>query len=350
MLLKISHETRFVYSDPVAETVLKVRMAPSSDEDQTALGYRLRIAPRATVTSYRDGFANRVDLFNVLTPYQELVVQATSHVRTHRRPCRLRLDASRYDPAAAVDVDALEFLAPSALVDRSAALDACADELRGRLPSPGHGSLAEVVDLVMGAVRDRLKYEKKVTTAKTPLSEALGLGRGVCQDFAHMFIGGARQLGVPTRYVSGYVNHPGEIATHAWCQVWAGPTLGWVDVDPTHGCLPGDDHVVTAVGRDYADVPPNRGLWRGKATELIKVTVTVEPVDRLPDQWNEWGPAAPVPIGFGNGGRNGHGGPAGGQSPSNGRRADRRAYPVQSQALGGMRQQQGQQQQARGLA
>src|SRR5438270_7354460 len=128
MLLKIQHETRLTYSNPVSETVFEVRMAPPSDEDQTAMGYSLRISPQAPVTSYRDGFGNRVDLFNVATAYRELVVQATSYVRTHRRPGLERLSAipwpegpERTAPAA---IEALEFLQPSPLVDRSPALGA----------------------------------------------------------------------------------------------------------------------------------------------------------------------------------------------------------------------------------
>jgi transglutaminase-like putative cysteine protease len=141
----------------------------------------------------------------------------------------------------------------------------------------------------MAAVRQRLKYEKKVTTARTPLSEALALGCGVCQDFAHLFLGACRGLGLPARYVSGYVRDLGELATHAWCQVWAGEQAGWVDVDPTQGKIVGDEHVVTAVGRDYADVPPNRGVWKGKAEETINVAVLVEPVERLPPDWSQLG-------------------------------------------------------------
>src|SRR5690606_27691565 len=129
---------------------------------------------------------------------------------------------------------------------------------------------------LIAAVRGRMNYEKKVTTAQTPVSEALTLGQGVCQDFAHLFIGVCRSLGLPARYVSGYLKHPGEIETHAWAQVWAGERVGWVDVDPTHAELVSDDHVVTAVGRDYSDVPPNRGVWKGQAEEAITVAVTVE--------------------------------------------------------------------------
>ncbi len=285
MLLRINHETSLSYTAPVAETVLEVRMAPPSDEDQTALSYRLRITPRAPVTSFRDGFGNRVDLFNVATPYRELVIHATSFVRTHRRPGLSRLERVGWPPEGPTAIEAVEFLQPSPLVDRSEALDECVKRI-----SPMTGSMAEVVRRAMDALGRRLKYEKRVTTTRTPVSEALALGRGVCQDFAHLFVGICRGLGLPARYVSGYVNHPGEIATHAWCQVWAGSGVGWIDVDPTRGEFPADDYVVIAVGRDYSDIPPNRGVWIGKAQETIAVSVKVDPVDRVPQEWNEWAP------------------------------------------------------------
>jgi len=285
MLLRVNHETKLTYSAPVSETVFEVRMGPMSDEDQTTLGYRLRVAPTAPVTAYRDGFGNRVDLFNIPTPHREVVVRATSFVRTHRRPGPDRLAESPWPGERPVAVEALEYLRASPLVDECPALD----DFRASFPALT-GSMADVVARLMEAVAARLTYEKAVTTARTPVCEALELGRGVCQDFVHLFLAACRGLGLPARYVSGYINQPGELATHAWAQVWAGAGAGWVDVDPTRGVFAGDDYVVTAVGRDYSDVPPNRGLWRGRAIETIAVFVTVEPADRMPPDWYDLGP------------------------------------------------------------
>ncbi len=286
MLLRISHETRLSYTAPVSETVFEVRMAPPTDDDQTALGYHLKTTPQSPVTSYRDGLGNRVDLFNIAKPYAELVIAATSYVRTHRRPGPARLDAAaRPLVAGEVAVEALEYLQPSPLVDRSEALDGF---VAGLPPQSATMSGSEYVNSLIDAVAGRLKFEARVTKSRTPVSEALALGRGVCQDFAHLFIGVCRGLGLPARYVSGYVNHPGEIATHAWVQVWGGEAVGWVDVDPTARKFVADDYVAIAFGRDYSDVPPNRGLWKGRAEETIAVTVKVEPVDRVPMEWNEW--------------------------------------------------------------
>ena len=135
MLLRINHETKLSYTAPVAETVFEVRMAPPTDEDQTALGYRLRTTPQAPVTSYRDGFGNRVDLFNITKPYEELVIQATSYVRTHRRPAA----PDWLEPCRAVAGRRARWRSrrwsssrPSPLVDRSEALDEIVAGCRAR--------------------------------------------------------------------------------------------------------------------------------------------------------------------------------------------------------------------------
>ena len=272
MLLHIQHETKLSYSEPVSETVFEVRMAPPSDEDQTNLGYRLRISPSAPVTIYRDGFGNRIELFNILTSYRELIING--HVdragassagpsRGWRKPGRARIRRQAIPRRSRP----LEYLQPSPLVKpcRGAGrFRARASRGRAARCSTRSRQLAE-------AVRSRLTYEKKVTTARTPVGEALRLGRGVCQDFAHLFLGGCRGIGLPARYVSGYVHQPGEVATHAWCQVWVG-NAGWIDVDPTRGNFPDNDYVTIAIGRDYSDVPPNRGVWKGQADETIGVT------------------------------------------------------------------------------
>ena len=343
MLMRIQHETKLSYTLPVSETVFEVRMAPPSDEDQTSLSYRLKITPQAQVTSYRDGFGNRVDLFNVPGTYRELVVSTTSFVRTHRRPAVDRLAGVPTAQVPAddrpVSVEAMEYLQPSPLVPRGAGLDRF---VAGLSTTPG--SLAQTLRSVMTAVAGRLRYEKGVTRARTTASEALELGVGVCQDFSHLMIGACRGLGLPARYVSGYVMHPGEIATHAWCQVWGGEEVGWVDVDPTRSEFVCDEHVTTAVGRDYGDVPPNRGLWKGRAEESMNVAVTIEPVDRVPLEWNEWNLPAFRPMVMNGQSQSQRQGPVT-PRPS---RPTRPAYPNQRSAGASLVQQQGEQQQQAG--
>jgi transglutaminase-like putative cysteine protease len=337
MLLRIQHETKLTYSLPVSETVFEVRMAPPSDEDQTSLSYRLRTTPQAQVTSYRDGFGNRVDLFNVPGSYRELVVLTTSFVRTHRREGIDRLNEARavWPDDRPASVEAMEFLQPSPLIPRCPELD----EFVAGLSLPA-GPLAGALTALMGAVASRLKYEQGVTRARTTVAEALALGRGVCQDFAHLTIGACRAFGLPARYVSGYINHPGEVATHAWCHVWAGDQAGWVDIDPTHSEFVADDHVTTAVGRDYHDVPPNRGLWKGRAEESMSVSVKIDPVDRVPIEWNDWNPPSFRPFGsFGSGQSQRQG------FPPRASRRTRSPYPNQRSTSPSLVQQQGEQQQ-----
>lgn len=337
MLLRISHETKLSYTSPVSETVFEVRMAPPSNEDQTAMGYNLRIGPQAPVTSYRDGFGNRVDLFNIASYYRELIIQATSFVRTHRRNGLDRLQEVHQGDGEHEPIETVEYLQHSPLVDRSEALSGFVSTL----PEPS-GSYSAIIRRILDAIHHRLGFEEQVTTARTPLGEVLELGRGVCQDFAHLFLGVCRNQGIPARYVSGYINHPGEIATHAWCQVWAGPKAGWVDVDPTRGDFVGDDHVVTAIGRDYSDVPPNRGLWKGRAEESIAVSVKVEPIERIPMEWNEWAPMGmrPGSMNFSQ-----FQSQRMGSQAVQTQRSTRSAYPNQRSPRAGLHQQQGQQQQ-----
>lgn len=278
MLLRIDHETRLTYSAPVEEAVSEVRTAPPSQDDQTLLGYRLRVTPAAPVAGYRDGFGNKVELFNLLAPHSAVVIASAACVRVHRQPANEAAGGVAFGPESAASADALEYLRPSPLVD-------FADPVRqfaAAVPLPEGESVRDAAEALMAAVRAKLRYEKSVTEAHTRVSEALALGRGVCQDFAHLFLAAARLRGLPARYVSGYVHQPGELATHAWVQVWAGPEVGWANLDPTHDRWVGSDYVVTAVGRDYSDVAPNRGVWKGLATETIAVTVSVRPVDRVP--------------------------------------------------------------------
>ncbi len=282
-MLRVDHETRLIYSEPVVESVLEVRMAPPSTEDQTLFAYKCSIEPNTRVTTYRDGFGNRVDLCSILPPHRDIVLRASSCVRLHRRHVLQKLQTLVWPGEQPLDLSASEYLRPSTLVPFTPEVVAFANSL----PQPS-GSMANVIEQLVEAIQHRMKYVKKVTNARTPVGEALSLGQGVCQDFAHLQIALCRHIGLPARYVSGYIHQPGELATHAWCQIWCGQSIGWVDIDPTHAQWVEFEHVVTAIGRDYRDVPPNRGVWKGNAEETIQVLVNVQPTDRIPSDLVEW--------------------------------------------------------------
>ncbi len=287
MLFRIDHETRFTYSEPVIESVMEIRMSPLSNEDQTVLGYKLKVVPSVPITEYRDGFGNRVEMFNVMPQHSEILIRASSCTRCHRRsPDRLKniIHNNTTNPADEgvfpIALEAMEFLRYTPLTRPNS------EVLRwfATLPPIQGNNLYESASQLMDIVRTKLRYEKQVTTTQSSVAEVIRLGQGVCQDFTHLFIALARFFAISCRYVSGYVHQAGELATHAWCQIWGGAEVGWVDLDPTRGKWIEDEYIIAAIGRDYNDVPPNRGVWRGaNVREMIQVNVLVQIVDKVPN-------------------------------------------------------------------
>lgn len=288
MLLRIIHQTKLRYTAEVSGTIFEARMAPRSDEDQTSLSYALSSSPAAPLTSYRDGDGNRIDLFNISQPYTNLSVTATSHVRTHRRDSftRLYAESQKRVDTGVISMELGELLKASPLVPLGPRLV----EFANSLDWPEEESAGSRAERLFHAIASRLNYAPAVTHAWSSAEEVLEHNCGVCQDFAHVLIGLARLRGLPARYVSGYIHQPGQIATHAWAQVWFGPVAGWIDMDPTRSGFATDDHVTVAFGRDYSDVPPNRGVWSGMASESIDVAVEITEVDRLPPDFNAFSP------------------------------------------------------------
>ena len=146
-------------------------------------------------------------------------------------------------------------------------------------------------------IRGNFEYARDVTDATSPIDHLLTHRRGVCQDFTHLMIAILRSFGVPARYVSGYIHRPNkESQSHAWCEVWL-PDIGWTGFDPTNGCPVGSQFVKTAVGRDYSDVPPNKGTYRGSGSERMEVRVATRTLDRLPSRtWHDQLAPLDVPM------------------------------------------------------
>ncbi|MEZ6143176.1 MAG: transglutaminase family protein [Zavarzinella sp.] len=278
MFYRIDHETKLTYTGPVTDSVIELRMTPPSTSEQTLMGHRVRLVPSVLTTGYADGFGNRVTIFNMGAPMQELTIMASSCVQLHQRTYDALLDAIPWPNPDLRDEVGAEFIRPSQLAQPCPELE----QFLAQLPK-SMTTLQQVSEAITELIHQEIEYVKEATTSNTSMAEALRLKKGVCQDFTHIFLGAARSLGIPARYVSGYINQPGEIATHAWCQLWCGQATGWVDVDPTHRELNKYEHILTATGRDFMDVPPNRGVWRGAdVEEKISVQVTVQQVDRLP--------------------------------------------------------------------
>jgi transglutaminase-like putative cysteine protease len=267
----ISHITRLEYDSEVTESVIDIRLGPLSDQDQNWTRFDLRVRPTAGNRSYLDGLGNTSRLITVARPHQFLEIAARHEVHTVLAdPFAMPAEP----PAPLAPTERIQLLAPSALVKISDDVSRLAEPHRPRGPE----DTLESVQALMELVHDQLEYETGYTTVTTTLHEVLEHKRGVCQDFTHVLIGLCRAVGIPARYVSGYIittpdsDRRGGGASHAWVEAYT-PTHGWRGFDPTNNVLASLHHVKMARGRDYADVPPTRGTFRGVAKETLTVHV-----------------------------------------------------------------------------
>ncbi|HEY7090511.1 MAG TPA: transglutaminase family protein [Tepidisphaeraceae bacterium] len=283
MLLRINHETNLGYTDLISESAMELRMTPRQESDQHRLSFQLAIGPSASVSSYFDWLGNTVHTFSINPFHQEIRILATSVVETDRNVPNIWGMPDVWpipkEMLGYATWDYLQFGGP--IVDCAALRDA-AQSLR---PREG-ANLGKLCLHLMGFVDQKFTYEKGVTDAASPITEILEHGRGVCQDFTHLMIGLARTLGIPARYVSGFVHRDGErtrgyAQTHAWCELLI-PSAGWIGFDPTNNCLIGRNFVEVGIGRDFRDVSPNRGVYRGNAEETIHVAVDIEELPGVP--------------------------------------------------------------------
>jgi transglutaminase-like putative cysteine protease len=283
MYYSIRHVTRFRYSSPVTESIMEVRMQPRTESPQRCLSFSLSVAPRTRVLSYQDYLGNSVHHFDVPQPHSKLAITAEALVEVQgTADLPEALASTDWEEADRMGTsDAYELLQPSHFAQPSERLNEFKKELgvdRRRDPL----TLAREVN---GAVFEAFAYVPKSTKVDSPIDEALERRHGVCQDFAHIYIALMREAGIPARYVSGYLYHragvadrSSEGATHAWAEVLL-PHLGWVGFDPTNNLIAGERHIRTAIGRDYADVPPTRGVFKGAADSALSVSVRVAPSD-----------------------------------------------------------------------
>jgi transglutaminase-like putative cysteine protease len=294
MILEIQHETRLKYTEPATESVAEVRMEPVSDGGQSCRSFHLAVNPPTGLCRYQDGFGNRVHHFNVLPAHVELVIRAASLVETFPRPRALADSAARWPlDVSAGGLGLFDFLHLRGPVRRTPMLDPVVRTLQ---PAVGEAAGA-VVARVSRYIHENFTYAKHATLASSPIDDVLTHGRGVCQDFTHLMIAILRSFDVPARYVSGYIHREGkESQSHAWCEVWL-PDLGWTGIDPTNDHPAGEAFVKVAVGRDFSDVPPNKGIYRGRAEESIQVRVQTRQLAALPSMsWQEQLPPLDTPL------------------------------------------------------
>ncbi len=276
--LRLRHLTRFEYLGSVQDSVNDARLCPLTDQLQKCESYTLRIDPQVPVHTHHDFYLNRVDHFEIHHPHERLEVEAHSVVTTRpdpRGPVDRPFPPERLnDPD--VDENYFDFVEESHFVTKEA------EAWREAIDVLPHG----VTDLWGDAVKlgrhifSAFTYLPEVSHAGTRVAEVLKTRRGVCQDFAHVMLSLCRTQGIAARYVSGYffneARQPGEVeASHAWVEIFL-PGYGWKGYDPTHDRESDTRYVKLAVGRDYADIRPLNGLYRGKGSRKLTVEVQVK--------------------------------------------------------------------------
>jgi len=280
MLLDISHRTTFRYAGKAHESINEARLRPMDDDTQRCHEFDLRVSPAAIPRQFDDFYGNAVHYFEVIDAHSRLIVEATSRVET--TPMQDRAEVPVVPQAALERADEremlVEFFGESQYVPLGDALRLEADAaLVG-----GRSDVWSDVRRLASHVHRTVRYRARATGVDTLATDVLEIRMGVCQDFAHVHLGLCRSLGIPARYVSGYFLNsalgPGEIeASHAWTEAWV-PGFGWAPYDATHDRRPDERYVRVAVGRDYGDIRPVNGTYRGAPTSSMKVDVTVREV------------------------------------------------------------------------
>jgi len=291
VIYDVRHVTTYGYSRQVPFARCIMRLLPRDGSGQSVQKSELLITPRpAERNDTTCFFGNRMTMVTITKPHRELKVEMRARLVVERpAPPHPGLTRGWEEVAAlALASDSLapdspaQHLYPSRLVPEVAPVIAYARESFGKARP-----VLEAASELMARIRRDFTYDPEATEVSTPLAEAFAQRHGVCQDFAHIMIAGLRGLGLPAAYVSGYIRTippPGQKrlegadASHAWALLWCGPETGWIGLDPTNDLIVADDHIVTAVGRDYADVAPLDGVLIGPGSQKIGIAVDVIPV------------------------------------------------------------------------
>lgn len=268
MQLHIRHETCYAYEETVSYSIQSLKLTPRPEPGQRVLSWRIA-APGERLEQV-DPYGNVTHIVTMEVPHRELriVVEGVAEIA----PDDAR---GRVMPPLEGELSRLAFLSSTALTRPNATVRDIARRHLGAHPA----SPSTLLDLVAG-VRDAVEYQPGITDVSHSAAEALELGFGVCQDQAHVYVACCRAAGIPARYVSGYLytGTNGEVASHAWADAWLGDDSGWLSLDVTHGAEAGAAHCRLAVGRDYLDAAPVRGVRRGGGREHLSVAVRLAPI------------------------------------------------------------------------
>jgi transglutaminase-like putative cysteine protease len=275
MKYHIVHRTQYTYAAPVKESFNEVRLKPVSLATQTVDSFLLKVLPATRLRHYLDFYSNCVHHFEIPEPHPSLLIESQLSVTT-RPPEALPPDATSIPLAgaglAASSERCFDFVQASRFVELSPEVWRLAVDATN-----GHEDLWHAAQAIMRFVHGHLTYEPRSTTVHTHMRAVLESRQGVCQDYAHVMLGLCRALRIPALYVSGYLATETASATHAWVEVFV-PNTGWQALDPTHNRQPDETYIKLAIGRDYSDVSPVSGNYKGTQERKMAVEVTIRQV------------------------------------------------------------------------
>jgi transglutaminase-like putative cysteine protease len=270
MRIRIRHETAYTYATPATRAIEILRLSPRGHDGQFILDWRIDVDHDCRLDQSTDPFGNIVHTFTAEGPLAGLTIVAEGQIETSDTSGVVTGQIERFPP--------LIFLRDTTLTTANVAIREFADSIAAR----ESGSQLEVMHAIMAGIRERLRFKVDATDTGTSAIEAFGIGQGVCQDFAHIFLAAVRHLGIPARYVSGYLCRSDYIqqeAGHAWAEALI-PDLGWVGFDPANGISPTDAYIRAAIGLDYLGAAPIRGVRYGGRGESLAVHVHVADITR----------------------------------------------------------------------
>ncbi len=287
MYYAVTHLTTYQYSRYISDNVMEIRLYPRNDAHQTCVRFNLEISPKVKIFTYQDYLDNTVQFFDLPAPHKRLAIKSEAIVNINARPSVPdalpmhtwdKIDQKNYER------DCFDMLMPGQYTNATDLLHSFLQEIDWQRREDPLTMLREITT----AIYERFEYVQHVTKVDSSIDIALGARHGVCQDFAHIMIAAVRQIGIPCRYVSGYLYHRANHedrsdtdASHAWVEAWL-PTLGWIGFDPTNNLVVEDRHIVASIGTDYANAAPTRGLFKGDAETILDVRVKVELLKELP--------------------------------------------------------------------
>jgi len=274
----INHVTRYLYPSTVIDCTNQVMLYPVNDQQQLVKNHELKVSGDPSVEEFRDYFGNTVGMFSLVKPHRELTILSSIEVVTSpvNVPANDSSPESQWEELVQVceTYPYIDFLQQEVFIAASDIRDLL-DHITGK-----DKTVFENVQLLNEYVYKHFEYKKGVTNVETKVDQILKLKAGVCQDFAHVLLVFLRILGIPSRYVSGYIcpkDHElrGEGATHAWVETFI-PFYGWLGFDPTNNCIASDRHVRLAIGRNFSDCTPVKGTYKGSSEHTLEVSVSIE--------------------------------------------------------------------------